>query len=334
MGDDDRKRVKADIQANGYDATQPVWLYEGKVIDGINRCEICEELGIEPVTRQFTGTALEAIEFVIRTNKRRNLTSSQWAAIAAEADDLWEAVKEKVEEERRRKISESRSAEITQKIVESKPRSENESASQLAQNFNTNRTYVNEAKKYRETDPETFEQIKSGKLTINRARTLQSDSGDEWYTPRWLFDSLGLRFTIDVCAPVDTTHVTTPAVEFYNIETDGLSQDWHGTVWCNPPYSTPDPWARKMIEHGDGLLLTHIPMNAAWAADIWRACDGIRLFQAIEFVRPDGSKQRPGMWLQLAAFGPVATQALQDMTIPEDVADNPRRVPSPMWWCS
>ena len=102
MGEDDRKRLKSDIERNGYDKSQPVVLYQGKVLDGINRCEICAELGVEPVTREFNGTETEAIEFVIRTNKRRNLTSSQWAAIAAEADELWEAVKEQIEEDRRR----------------------------------------------------------------------------------------------------------------------------------------------------------------------------------------------------------------------------------------
>jgi len=43
--------------------------------------------------------------FVMRTNKRRNLTSSQWAAIAVEAEEITTAIKEAVEVERRGKIS-------------------------------------------------------------------------------------------------------------------------------------------------------------------------------------------------------------------------------------
>ncbi len=155
--------------------------------------------------------------------------------------------------------------------------------------------------------------------------------GDEWFTPQWIFDSLGLRFSIDVCAPEDLTHVTTPAEAFFTEADDGLAQQWHGTIWCNPPYSDPAPWAIKCIDHGDGLLLTHIPMNAEWCAAAWAACSGIRLFQAIEFVRPDGKTQRPGSWLQLAAFGSTAAEALAQMRIPDAVAENPRRVPSPMW---
>ena len=160
---------------------------------------------------------------------------------------------------------------------------------------------------------------------------IQPNEGDEWYTPLWLFNALGIKFSLDVCAPLDRTFSSVPAEAHLTIEDDGLSQPWQGTVWCNPPYSKPEPWARRMIHHGDGLLLTHIPMNAGWCVDLWETCDAIRLFQAMEFVRPDGTSQRPGYWLQLAAFGPVATEALGRLQPLGDAAANKRRVASPMW---
>lgn len=163
------------------------------------------------------------------------------------------------------------------------------------------------------------------------APRVQVNEGDEWYTPKWLFDALGLTFSLDVCAPLDQTHSSVPADRMLTAQDDGLAQPWHGTVWCNPPYSSPEPWARRMIHHGDGLLLTHIPMNAGWCVDMWEACDAIRLFQAMEFLRPDGSLQRPGYWLQLAAFGPVATAALARLQPLGEAAANKRRVASPMW---
>jgi phage N-6-adenine-methyltransferase len=155
--------------------------------------------------------------------------------------------------------------------------------------------------------------------------------GDEWYTPKWLFDGLGLTFSIDVCGPVDRTHISVPCERYYTEADDGLTSPWDGTIWCNPPYSEPEPWAKRCIQHGNGLLLTHIPMNAEWASAVWHNCDAIRLFQAMEFVRPDGKRQRPGMWLQLAAFGPAATEALNRLKAPADVAENPRRIPSPVF---
>lgn len=160
---------------------------------------------------------------------------------------------------------------------------------------------------------------------------MQVNEGDEWYTPRWLFNALGIQFSMDVCAPLDQTFSSVPADRHLTIEDDGLSQPWEGTIWCNPPYSKPEPWARRLIHHGDGLLLTHMPMNAGWCVDVWEACDAIRLFQAMEFVRPDGTSQRPGYWLQLAAFGPVATEALARLQPLGEAAANKRRVASPMW---
>jgi hypothetical protein len=155
--------------------------------------------------------------------------------------------------------------------------------------------------------------------------------GDEWYTPRWIFDALGLEFEMDVCSPINTKYSTVPAKQRFNIKTNGLTQDWSGLIWCNPPYSEPEPWAEKMIKHNNGIFLTSIPMNALWASKVWSSCGGLRFFQSIVFVRPDGSEERPALWLQIAAFGEQATQALRDMKIPEYLHENPRRVPSPFF---
>lgn len=156
-------------------------------------------------------------------------------------------------------------------------------------------------------------------------------SDDEWYTPSWLFDALGLRFNIDVASPADREHVAVPAKRWYTESDDGLAQPWRGLVFCNPPYSNAAPWARRMIEHGNGVLLAHVPMNGAWALDIWRNADAVCLFQGMNFVRPDGSLRRPAWWLQLAAFGDKAADAVRSLPerLPDDLDDRWR--PGPVW---
>lgn len=52
------------------------------------------------------------------------------------------------------------------------------------------------------------------------------------------------KFTLDVAAAEHNAK----APRFYTREEDGLSQPWHGNVWCNPPYSDCGAWVRKAWE--------------------------------------------------------------------------------------
>lgn len=53
MSPDEFAGLKADIQANGQ--REPVWTYQGKLIDGRNRLKACEELGVKPRTEEWDG---------------------------------------------------------------------------------------------------------------------------------------------------------------------------------------------------------------------------------------------------------------------------------------
>ena len=49
-----------------------------------------------------------------------------------------------------------------------------------------------------------------------------------------MFESLDqeFHFTCDVCALPENAKCK----DFYTPEIDGLTQEWHGVCWCNPPY--------------------------------------------------------------------------------------------------
>ena len=57
---------------------------------------------------------------------------------------------------------------------------------------------------------------------------------DMWATPQYFFDKLNAihNFTLDVCAIPENAKCD----KFFTPEIDGLKQDWHGSVFMNPPY--------------------------------------------------------------------------------------------------
>lgn len=182
---EDFTRLLDDIRTNGFDQKQPVTLYQGEVLDGWNRTKACQEIGINPPTVTFTGTDADAIAFVMRTNKRRNLNSGQWACIAAEADDLLHVIAEEVERERLEKQKANAVNQHQEPSVKklTEPRDDNSSRTQAkaAELFNTNRTYVNQAVKMKTAAPEVFEKVKAGKMTMQDAnKAVRAIPTDPW----------------------------------------------------------------------------------------------------------------------------------------------------------
>jgi N6-adenosine-specific RNA methylase IME4 len=77
------EQLKADIKANKL--REPIWLLDGKILDGRNRYRACRILRIKPDTRKFDPKRQgDPLSFVISMNlKRRHLDESQRAMIAA-----------------------------------------------------------------------------------------------------------------------------------------------------------------------------------------------------------------------------------------------------------
>jgi phage N-6-adenine-methyltransferase len=132
---------------------------------------------------------------------------------------------------------------------------------------------------------------------------------DDWYTPEFIFEALGVEFDLDVCSPEGGTGMV-PASKFYTIEDDCLTQPWDGFVWMNPPYSNPTPFVDKFIEHGNGICL--VPMaKAKWFHKLWDKSDVIIPMPVnLKFLRPDGSKMQIMFNTALVGMGQKAVAAM------------------------
>lgn len=75
----------------------------------------------------------------------------------------------------------------------------------------------------------------------------QSGGTDEWATPQDFYDVVNREFgfDLDVCA-LDSS---AKCARYFTPDTDGLAQEWTGTVWMNPPYGDViAQWMQKAYE--------------------------------------------------------------------------------------
>lgn len=149
------------------------------------------------------------------------------------------------------------------------------------------------------------------------------EAPDDWYTPRWLFNQLGVTFDVDVCAPRDPASRTVPARRYYTEDDDGLTQPWHGMVWCNPPYSGSEPWAQRFTEHGNGIWLS-LARNGKWLIPFLNHADVMRMWVQAKFTLISGQENSVPNAELLVAYGADAADALA-------AADLGEKISAPLW---
>ena len=137
-------------------------------------------------------------------------------------------------------------------------------------------------------------------------------TSDDWYTPAWVFDGLGLTFDLDVAAPVGGCPWV-PASRHYSESDDGLLQPWDGLVWCNPPYSAPTAWCRRWAAHTDGLILLRADLSVGGPFAAFSAADGVWVpKRRLQYVNGSGGKCNAITFSTvLLARGAAATDGLR-----------------------
>lgn len=140
---------------------------------------------------------------------------------------------------------------------------------------------------------------------------------DEWLTPPEILEKLG-SFDLDPCAPVNRPWNT--ALKHYTIEDDGLSKQWFGQVWCNPPYGLEAArWLDKLQEHNNGIALIFARTETKMFFDhVWSKADALLFIEGrLYFHHVDGTKANAnaGAPSVLIAYGSNMVEKLKNSGI-------------------
>lgn len=139
----------------------------------------------------------------------------------------------------------------------------------------------------------------------------------EWYTPQSLFDALGAEFDLDPAGAPAGQAPWVPARRIRTKVADGLSIEWEGHVWLNPPYGPSGvEFIDRMCKHGDGLmLLPSRTETAAYQRALCAANAFCLLRDRLWFIRDDGTTGRSSFGSTLFAFGEWAADILFDANL-------------------
>jgi len=142
-------------------------------------------------------------------------------------------------------------------------------------------------------------------------------------TPRYITDQLGY-FDLDPCAGEKTKIAKVNWWDGRN--ENGLKKEWHGFVWCNPPFSQKHIWAKKMIDHNSGILILPERGSAPWFGPIAKSAGMyFVLGKKINFI---GGQSSNNIGSVLFLFGDQAVKRVENSGFPGHMVEvlyfNPR----------
>lgn len=160
----------ADIKANGL--LEPIWIYQGKVLDGRNRLRACERIGAEIRTRPYMGS--DPIACVLSLNlHRRHLNESQRGMVAARLSNLKRGDNQHSKEGTHICVPEADAAEqlsVSKRLLQTAKKVQREGSPELQAVVESGDVSLNAAVDVAELPIETQKEIVSkGKGAINQA---------------------------------------------------------------------------------------------------------------------------------------------------------------------
>ena len=160
LSDEELDSLAVDIKTHGL--RHPLVMHDRELLDGRNRLAACKIAGVAPSFVEYEGDS--PVSFVISVNiKRRQLDASQRACVAVEIEPMFavEAMKRKAENGGDRK---SQVVNLPPPIDKAKARD------QAADVVGVSPSMVSLAKAIKAKNPEAFERVKLGEVTVNEVQ--------------------------------------------------------------------------------------------------------------------------------------------------------------------
>jgi ParB family chromosome partitioning protein len=330
--------LKNDMATHGQN--EPIIMLGGMILDGRNRYRAVTELGMIPRLREYDGEQ-DPVDYVVSQNLfRRHLTSSQCALLATEAVGLKARLQAEAKEKQREGGAKGGSNTAKDKVRELIPEAVIPSPRPrdvLAEQFNTNPRYIQDAEKIAEERPDLAEKVRAGEISIPQAMTeikphVAHNSGENnWFTPGPIIEAArAVMGGIDVDpASHSKANEAVRAASYFTAETDGLKQAWLGRVWLNPPYAQPliDKFLTSLVaklesgETTEACVLVNNASETGWMQKMLSLNPAICFHRGrVKFLGLDGLHGAPlqGQWTlyfgknkkaferEFGKFGPIA----------------------------
>lgn len=310
------------------------------LIDGHNRYEICSKHSIEYDIVEYDFTDRDEAKLWIIKNQfgRRNISDFVRAELALQAEPLIAA------RAKARQLSTLKQNADTANLPE---RDKGETRDELSTMSGVSARNISKVKNILESGSEDLvTQVRSGNVSINAAETIATlpdddqlaicediqngakpsdaiknhvlatkHTGDEEsYTPSAYIESavevMG-RIDLDP-ASNEMAQSTVNADHFYTAENDGLTKEWRGKVWMNPPYTARviNVFISKLVSHyaagevTEAIVLTNNNTDTSWFHEAANNAAAVCFTSGrINFLKRDGSKSSPTNGQSFIYFG-------------------------------
>lgn len=234
----------ADVLKHG--VREPVWLYDGQILDGRNRYRAAQAMGVRCDFREYMGD--DPAGFVISLNlHRRHLSESQRAMVAAKLANLPRGSNQHAQICAPSQSDAAELLNVSRRSVQAAREVLQEAPQEVAQAVEQGHLSVSLASQVAALPEAVQAEVAAAPVEQMRevakahVHVAQNSGNNEWYTPpKYIELARKVMGGIDTDpASSEVANKTVKAKHIYTAQDDGRDKPWGARVWMNPPYAQP-----------------------------------------------------------------------------------------------